>query len=105
MTLPDGRIGHAELLLGGHVITLGLAVGGEEMDRPVDRNAVRAMTLVLVSDVDASTSRLVEFGGTIVDDPADMPWGLRQSIVADPKGHVWELSTHQRDVPAHSWGR
>jgi uncharacterized glyoxalase superfamily protein PhnB len=104
MTLPDGRIGHAELILGGHVITLGLAVTEKEMDRPADRNAVRAMTLVFVSDVDASASRSVELGGVIVDDPADMPWGLRQSIVADPEGHVWELSTHQRDVAPQTWG-
>jgi PhnB protein len=104
MTLPDGRVGHAELLLGDHVITLGLAVAEGEMDRPADRNAVRAMTLVFVPDVDASTERAAELGGTVVDDATDMPWGLRQSIVADPEGHVWELSTHQHDVPAHTWG-
>ena len=104
MTLPDGRIGHAELLVGDHVITLGLAVAEGEMDRPVDRNAVRAMTLIFVPEVDASTERAVELGGAVVDAPSDMPWGLRQSIVTDPEGHVWELSTHQRDVPAQTWG-
>jgi uncharacterized glyoxalase superfamily protein PhnB len=89
MTLPDGRIGHAELLAGGHVITLGLAVAEGEIDQPADRNAVRAMTLVFVSDVDASTERPVELGGAVIDDPTDMPWGLRQAIVTDPEGHVW----------------
>jgi uncharacterized glyoxalase superfamily protein PhnB len=69
MTLPDGRIGHAELVLDGHVIPLGVAAVEGEAARPAARDAVRAMTLVF----DGST---------------DMPWGLRQAIVTDPEGHV-----------------
>lgn len=105
MTLPDGRIGHAELALGQNVITLGLAVGGSFPESPpVDRDAVRAMTLVYVSDVDVAAARAVELGGALVDPPGDKPWGLRQAIVTDPEGHVWELSRHLRDVPPASWG-
>lgn len=104
MTLPDGRVGHAELVVDGHVIAVGLATEDSSGTRPADRNAVRAMTLVFVSDVDAAAGRAVELGGSLVDPPADMPWGLRQAIVTDPEGHVWELSTHQRDVALHTWG-
>lgn len=105
MTLPDGRIGHAELVLDAHVITLGLAVvGGDAAWRPADRNAVRAMTLVFVPDVDAAAARAIELGGAVVDDATDMPWGLRQAIVTDPEGHVWELSAHIHDVAIESWG-
>ncbi len=62
------------------------------------------MTLTFVPDVDAATTRAVELGGFLVDAPTDMPWGLRQSIVRDAEGHVWELSEHQRDVPLLDWG-
>jgi PhnB protein len=105
MTVPDGRVGHAELVHGGHVITLGLAAVEDEPARPpADRNAVRTMTLVFVSDVDAAAVRAVELGGAIVDVATDMPWGVRQAVVADPEGHVWELSTHTHDVPLEAWG-
>jgi len=57
------------------------------------------MTLVFVANVDAATTRAVELGGSLVDPPTDMPWGLRQSVVTDIEGHVWELSNHQHDVP------
>jgi PhnB protein len=34
----------------------------------------------------------------------DKPWGLRQYLVRDPEGHMWEFSQHVRDVPAQDWG-
>ncbi len=105
MTLPDGRIGHAELLLDEHVIALGLASGHGAQPTPTPtRESLRAMTLVFVADVDAATARALDLGGSIVDAPNEMPWGLRQAIVADPEGHLWELSTHHQDVPLDGWG-
>jgi PhnB protein len=104
MTLPDGGIGHAELVVDSHVIAVGLAPTGNGGTPPGDRSSVRAMTLVFVADVDAATNTAVELGGTVVHPPTDMLWGLRQSIAADPEGHVWELSNHHHDVPLSDWG-
>ncbi len=105
MTLPDGRIGHAELTLAGQVITVGLDVVHQEQSAQVPtRQSLRAMTLVFVDDVDATTTRALDHGGAVIDAPTDMPWGLRQAIVADPAGHLWEPSAHQRDVPLEAWG-
>ncbi len=104
MTLPDGNIGHTELVVGSHVISVGLAANDNLGTSPEDRSAVRAMTVVFVADVDAATNTAVELGGTLIDTPTDMPWGLRQSIVADAEGHVWELSHHHHDVPLSDWG-
>ncbi len=104
MTLPDGRIGHAELVHDSHVISLGLAADDNEGTPPTDRTTVRAMTLVFVANVDAATTRAVELGGSLLDPPTDMPWGLRQSVVTDIEGHVWELSNHLHDVPLNHWG-
>jgi len=104
MTLPDGKVGHAELVVGSHVISVGLAPTDTGGTAPVDRSTVRAMTLVFVADVDAATDTAVELGGTLVDPPTDVPWGLRQSIVADAEGQVWELSHHHHEVPLSDWG-
>lgn len=104
MTLPDGRIGHAELSVGTGLITLGLATEPSSDAPPVSRSTLRAMTLVFVDDVDAAADRAVRGDGELVDPATDQPWGLRQAIVADPEHHLWELSVHLHDVPPADWG-
>lgn len=104
MTLPDGRVGHAELTIGNTVVSLGLAAEPAAPGEPVTRQSLRAMTLVFVDDVDRAMQRALRAGGTLIDAATDQPWGLRQGIVADPGGHFWELSTHQRDVELADWG-
>lgn len=104
MRLPDGRIGHVEIVLGQAVVSLGI-LGG---DRPVTslptRQTLSAMILVFVDDVDAAAERAQRHGGQIIDAATDQPWGLRQAIVADPGEHLWELSEHLQDVPLAAWG-
>jgi predicted enzyme related to lactoylglutathione lyase len=39
-----------------------------------------------VRDVDAEHDRLAAVGATVLEPPADMPWGLREAWVADPDG-------------------
>ena len=103
--MPDGRIGHAELAVGDHVIAVGMAPEGDvPVPAPADRAAVRAMTLVFVEDVDEAARLAVEHGGTLVDAPSDQPWGLRQAIVADPEGWAWEPSRFLREVALADWG-
>jgi uncharacterized glyoxalase superfamily protein PhnB len=41
-----------------------------------------------VDDVDGLTARAAELGCMILDQPADQPWGERQSVLTDPDGHV-----------------
>jgi predicted enzyme related to lactoylglutathione lyase len=41
-----------------------------------------------VSDVDATTAAAAGIGCTVVDEPADQPWGERQSVLTDPDGHI-----------------
>ena len=104
MTLPDGRIGHAEMTLGTGLITLGLATEPPKDALPPTRATLSAMTLVFVDDVDAAVERALARGGELVGAAADQPWGLRQAIVADPGRHLWELSAHVRDVALSDWG-
>ena len=104
LTLPDGRIGHAELVIGNAVVSLGLAAQAPAPTEPVSRQTLRAMTLVFVEDVDQAVQRALHAGGSLIDETTDQPWGLRQAIVADPEGYLWQLSVHLRDVPVHSWG-
>jgi uncharacterized glyoxalase superfamily protein PhnB len=44
-----------------------------------------------VDDVDAATVAAVEAGASVIKDPADQPWGERQSVLHDVDGHVFCL--------------
>ena len=43
---------------------------------------------VYASDCDAAIARLREGGVTIVEEPADQPWGERVARVLDPDGNT-----------------
>jgi predicted enzyme related to lactoylglutathione lyase len=44
-----------------------------------------------VDDVDAMTVAAVAAGASIIKEPADQPWGERQSVLRDVDGHVFCL--------------
>ncbi|HEX3679200.1 MAG TPA: VOC family protein [Galbitalea sp.] len=44
-----------------------------------------------VDDVDASTAAAVAARASIIKEPADQPWGERQSVLHDVDGHVFCL--------------
>jgi len=100
LTMPDGTIGHAELVHGGSIVSVGYAP--EPM--PAEHGQVTSMVLVFVDDVDQSCAHAVAAGGTIISAAKDQPWGLRQAVIADPAGYHWEVSQHQRDVASEAWG-
>jgi PhnB protein len=62
------------------------------------------MTLVFVDDVDGVVAKAIQYGGSVIDPATDQPWGLRQAIISDPEGYLWEPSRHLRDVPPECWG-
>lgn len=49
-------------------------------------------------DVDAQHRQAVDAGMKEISPPADLFWGDRISVVADPFGNEWTLATHMRDV-------
>ncbi len=93
MTDPgDGRIGHAELMIGNSLIMLS--------DEYPDFGAVSpdtlggtAVTLHLsTKTVDADVTRAVAAGAILLRAPADQSFGERSAILLDPFGHRWMLS-------------
>jgi len=96
---PGGRIGHAELTIGGSVIMLADehpeigAVG----PRTVGGSPVGIM--VYLPDVDAAVERAVAAGAKLVSPAESKFYGDRMATIEDPFGHKWYLSTHVEDVP------
>jgi PhnB protein len=101
--LGDGQVDHADMDTGsGGVIMLTSAEGGRRS--PADDEHVCKKVIVFVDDVDRHFAASVRAGAETLHAPLEKPWGLRQYIVKDREGHLWEFSQHMRDVPAGDWG-
>jgi len=92
MPRPDGRVGHAEVVLGDSVIMLADAGG------PTDAKATSTMLVVYVEDVDKHYQRALEAGGESVQAPEDQFYGDRTAGVRDRFGNLWYIHTHVEDV-------
>ena len=60
--------------------------------------------LVRVDDADAHHARAAAAGATILDPPADYPYGERQYNAQDIAGHRWTFSQSIADVDPADWG-
>jgi PhnB protein len=94
----DGRIGHAELQIGG--ATLHLADEYPEAGHvgPITLGGSPVLLSLVVPDVDAVVARAVAEGATLVREVADQFYGDRVGQIVDPFGHRWSISTRVEDV-------
>jgi len=90
MTMPDGKINHAEVRSGDSVVMMGFPQEEHRLSK--------VMLYVYVQDVDAVFNRAIEAGGISVRDPQDMFYGDRSGGVKDPFGNEWWISTHIEDL-------
>ncbi|MEZ0068159.1 PhnB protein [Streptacidiphilus sp. MAP12-20] len=85
-----GRIYHAEIGIAGSTLML----SDPEPPFAVPGGGWTSVVLhVYVPDVDAVTAQAVAAGAELLTPAADMPYGIRQSMLRDPFGHVWILLT------------
>ncbi len=95
---PDGRIGHAELTIGGaHVM---LADENPDMNARSPKSVGGSpISLVLyVEEVDKTVDRAVRAGAKVKRPVADQFYGDRTGGIEDPFGHQWYVATHIEDV-------
>jgi len=100
MPMPDGRIGHAEIVIGGAYLYLA-DPPEEQAGYPKSPGALGGTTLLLhryVEDVDVVVEQARLAGATVVRPPSDEFYGDRAAVVEDPFGHLWSIHTHVRDV-------
>lgn len=73
-------------------VSLDLACGhlgiGLDPASPGPDAAQRTALWIYADDCDEAFGRLVEAGASVVQEPADMPWGERVAQVADPDGNI-----------------
>ena len=87
---PPGTIMHGALRVGEGTIFLSEATG---FAAPTSANL-----FVYFKDVDAVYDRAVKAGAKVLAPLADMFWGDRWGMVADPYGNIWQLATNKEVV-------
>ncbi len=91
VVMPDGRIGHAELAIGGSVLML--ADEYPDIGHVAPSGGGSPVTLHLgVADVDGLTASAVAHGAELTRPPTTAEYG-RAATVVDPFGHRWLVMT------------
>ena len=97
---PEGKLGHAEIGIGGSRVMLSDEYPEMDFLGPQARGGTTVHLHVYVKDVDRVFERAVAVGAKVVRAVENKFYGDRTGSVQDPFGHVWHLSTHVEDVPS-----
>ncbi len=89
--MDDGRVGHAEVVIGGSTLMLADAYPEVGLSAPTPGSTSVSLHLEVV-DVDHSYRLAVENGAVSEREPSDQFHGNRNAVVRDPFGHRWMLT-------------
>src|SRR5262249_53148624 len=95
---PDGKIGHADLEVGGGHIMLADVSPAMGQKGPKDFGGSPVSLCIYVKDVDKVVARAVKAGAKLTRPVADQFYGDRAGGVTDPFGHIWYVMTHVENV-------
>ena len=98
MPAPNGRIGHAEIVIGSSHLML--ADEHPEMGKYAPQGGtISPVGIVLyVKDVDKVFERAVNSGARVEQPLRNEFYGDRTGTIIDPYGHRWHIHTHIEDV-------
>ena len=95
---PDGRIGHAEILIGGARIMLADEYPEYGILGPQSLGGTSVSLHLTVPDVDAFAQQAVAAGAKLAKPIKDEFYGERGGRLEDPFGHVWQVMTPIEEV-------
>ncbi len=95
---PQGRIGHAQLRLGGMTVMISDEHPEWGIYGPEKFGGSGALLHLQVTNLDALHQRALAAGATETMAPKDQFYGERASKFRDPFGHEWMLGQHIEDV-------
>jgi PhnB protein len=105
MAGPDGRVMHAELLIGNSMLMLGDEAPEQGATSPQQIGGTAVHVFLYVPNIDKAFAQAAAAGATVEMPPTDMFWGDRYGKLADPFGHKWAMGTHIEDVSAKETAR
>jgi len=89
----DGKVVAAVIAAGDIRIVLNQDDGKLGWDRVKGQGLYLQINVAGPADVDAAAARITGAGGTLLDQPADRPWGARMFQFKDPDGFKLGVST------------
>ena len=95
---PDGRVGHAELLIGDSHLMLADEFPEMGALAPQTGSSSPVRILIYVEDVDQVVNRAIAAGAKLVRPVENQFYGDRAGGIEDPFGHYWHVATHVEDV-------
>jgi len=98
MSMPDGKIAHAELDIGDSVLMLNDALPQTSLKSPKQLGGSTVSVFLYVDDVDSVVQDAIDAGATVTMPVEDQFWGDRFGSVSDPFGHHWAIATHKEDL-------
>lgn len=98
LTMPDGRLGHAEIQVGNTRLMLADESPAFGIRGPRALGGASAHFMIFAADAAAAIGRAIAAGAKEVRPLQDQFYGDRSGTVVDPFGHQWTLATHVEDV-------
>jgi PhnB protein len=98
MEMPDGKIGHAEILLGDSRVALADEFPEMGFRSPQSIGGAATHFVLYDEDADARVERAVAAGAKLTRPVKDQFYGDRSGSVEDPFGHHWYIATHVEDL-------
>jgi PhnB protein len=95
---PGGKVGHAELSIGGARLMLADEYPDFGALSPVAVGGTPVALHLYVENIDEVVKTAVEAGATILRPLCDEFFGDRTATVSDPFGHKWHLATRKEEV-------
>ena len=88
----DGRVGHAEVVIGGARLMISDAYPEIGVVSPADQEGSSTSLHLEVVDVDHTYRLATDGGAQVLREPSDQFHGNRNAVIVDPWGHRWMLS-------------
>jgi PhnB protein len=98
LAMPGGKVGHAELLIGGSLLMLADEFPQMDAHGPGKFGGSPVSLHFYVEDVDAVVARAVAAGAKLQQPVETKFYGDRSGTLIDPWGHHWHVATHVEDV-------
>ena len=98
METPDGKIAHAEVVIGNSRIMLADEFPGFLARSPAAYGGTPVTLCLYVEDCDLVVAKAVALGSKIVRPLQNQFYGDRSGTLTDPFGHVWTVATHKEDL-------
>ena len=98
LTMPDGRIGHAEIEIGGGLVMLSEEFPEAGAVGPATLKGTTVTLSIYVADADRVFQKAVASGAKVRRPLTDEFYGDRTGQIVDPFGHVWSIQTRIEDV-------